>query len=300
MAFSKRRINLKFQLGTGSFGSDGSDTLELTGLRTSATITKPGGAQMCTAGLRVQGMTLDQMNKLTILGKAVMQARRNIVVISAGDEDSGVSVCFSGVIMEAWADLMGAPDGVFQVVANTSYLAAMKPVAPTSYNGSVDVATVMAGIAAQWPAEATSGDGTALVGIPFENSGVMTVLANPYFPGTLRDQALACQRAAGFEMILDDSVMAIWPKGGVRNGQQIVISADTGMVGYPARTQEGITLTTLFNPSLVFGSLVQVKSTLLPAEGQWRIASLTHELEAETPGGSWFSHIECPAYFRNG
>lgn len=293
MAFSKRIINLKFQLGKGSFGESGSDTLELTGLRTSATVNIPGGTSMNYLDLRVQGMTLDQMNKLTILGKPVMAARVNTVTVSAGDEDMGVAVVFVGTIMESWADLAGAPEGSMQIMGQTNYLAAMKPVPATSYNGSVSVATIMAGIAAQWPRD--SGGGNSFIGIAFENSGVTTVLSNPYFPGTLRDQALACQRAANFNLHIDHDVMAIWPKGSARNGQQPTISAATGMVDYPARTQDGIVLTTLFNPSLFFGQTVNVDSIMVPAKGKWIITSIVHDLEAETPGGKWFTHASGPA-----
>lgn len=283
MTFASRRIDLQFHLGAGAFGEDGSDTVDLTGLRSSANITKSGGVSMSALELRVWGMPLDIMNKLTILNKLrYTDSRFNTVTVSAGDDDKGMAVCFTGIISEAWVDARSAPDVAFHVAAFTGLLDAVKPVPPVSYKGSVDVATVMAGIAAQMQPTRT-----------LENSGVDTRISNPYLPGTLRDQALAVARAAGINLLIDDTVLAIWPEGGTRGSAVPIISAASGMVGYPQFTQNGIALTTLYDPSLVFGQTVEVQSALAPANGQWTIASISHNLDALVPGGQWFTRVEC-------
>ena len=70
------------------------------------------------------------------------------------------------------------------------------------------------------------------------------------------------------------------------------------MVGYPAYTHSGIALQTRFNPSIVRGGLIKVESSLPPACGIWRVYSLSHVLESETPNGQWVSYLEAaePAY----
>lgn len=281
MSFVTRKINLTFSLGTGSFGAGGADTVEITGLRTSCSISKAGGVSMSTLDLRVWGMPLDTMQKLTVLNKlAYSQERDNKVTVSAGDDETGLAVVFTGTIKEAWADATGAPDIVFVVSAFTGLLDAIKPVAPTSFNGSVDVATVMAGIAAQ-------------MGLALENSGVQTQIDSPYLPGTLRDQANAVARAARCNIVIDDKVIAIWPMGQARGSLVLDISADSGMVGYPQFTQNGIALQLLFAPSLIFGQTIKVTSALGAANGSWTVANVVHNLDAELPGGQWFTHIEC-------
>lgn len=283
MSYVRRIINLQFKLGKGSFGADGADTVDLTGLRASVNIAKSGGVSMSELDMRVYGIPLPIMNQLTILNKLrYTDARFNTVTVSAGDEESGVAVCFTGIISEAWADGSAAPDVAFIIKAQTGLLEAIKPVAPVSYKGSVDVATVMSGIAAQMQPIRS-----------LENSGVNIQIADPYLTGTLRDQALSVARAAAINMLIDDTVLAIWPYGLARNGQVAAINAQTGMVGYPAFTQNGIRVTTLYNPSLVFGRTVEVKSDLDPANGRWVIASINHALDSELPGGKWFSTIEC-------
>lgn len=278
-----RKINITFQLGTGSFGTDGSDKVEITGLRTSAVITKAGGASMSTLELQVWGMPLDTMQKLTVLNKlAYAQERDNTVTLIAGDDESGLGVVFTGTIKEAWADASNAPDVLFTVSAFSGGLDAVKPVAPVSYQGSVSVDTVLGSIAAQMTPPHT-----------LENSGVQVTLDNPYLPGTLRDQALAVARAARCNMLIDEQVLAIWPLGETRGSLTLDISAETGLVGYPQFTQNGIALSVLFTPSLVFGQTIKVTSALAAANGSWVVAAVQHNLDAELPGGQWFTRVEC-------
>jgi hypothetical protein len=50
-------------------------------------------------------------------------------------------------------------------------------------------------------------------------------------------------------------------------------------------------LTTIFNPDVVIGGMIQVQSSLTPACGQWIATQISHSLESETPDGQWFTHI---------
>lgn len=282
MAFAKRIINLQFTLGQGDFGTAGQDTVTLEGLRCSVEIAQ-AGLQMAQLDLRVWGMKLEQMNKLTVLNKlAYDEVYQNTVTVMAGDSQSGTAVCFQGVIQEAWADGRQPAEMVFQVLAFSGLYERTKPQPPTSYNGSVDIATVVSGIATQ-------------MGMGFENSGVTGQIANPYLPGDLGSQLEKVCAAAGCNYTIDsiNQVVAIWPKGQARNGQSVLISADTGMIGYPAFTQNGIQVTTLYNPSLVFGRPINVESAITPAGGSWSIAAVSHILESEMPGGAWETSVEC-------
>lgn len=64
------------------------------------------------------------------------------------------------------------------------------------------------------------------------------------------------------------------------------------MVGYPAFTQSGIIVATLFVPTLKRGGQITVQSDLAPACGTWWINNLTYDLESMVPGGKWFAVIE--------
>jgi hypothetical protein len=234
-------------------------------------------------------MTLSQMNDLSTLGLTVATGVNvvfnNSILVEAGDDDAGMSVVFYGTIYAAWADVQSMPDCPFHVTANIGAYEAAKPVPPSSYRGLVDVATVLSGIA-------------TLAGWNFENSGVNVKVWNPYLPGTARDQAYAIAQHANVNIIIDGGVpgtLAIWPKGAARNGAVPLISPDTGMIGYPTYTRQGIVVTTLFNPNINFGQNVQIKSSLSPANGTWNVSSLTHTLDTEVPRGNWFTRFEANA-----
>lgn len=280
MTLTRRHITIKFELGQGSFGADGNDTFEVSGLRATASIEKTGGVDMTWLSLRVFGLPLEVMNKLTLLGKPLVDGRHNKITVSAGDDESGLAVVFVGTISEAWVDPRNAPQVAFIVSAFSGLIDALKPVPPVSYKGSVDAALVVSGIAQQ-------------AGYRMENSGVSVQTTDPYLTGTTLQQLQKIARTGNFNCVIDNDAIAIWPIDGSRDGEELLFSPDTGLVGYPMRTENGVELTALFNPSVVFGSVVTIESSLTPANGRWTVFRVVHDLEAETPNGKWFTTLEC-------
>jgi hypothetical protein len=282
MTFLRREIDVKFQLGKGNFGQDGVDTVEITGLRVAASIQKNGGVSLSRASIKIYGLTLSTMNQLSTLGKPLVDGRNNTVTLTAGDAN-GKSVVFSGTITEAWVDGAGAPEIALLVEAFGGLLDALRPLPATSFRGSVDAATIVAGLAQQ-------------MGYGFENGGVEgVVLTSPNYPGTGRQQLESVARDGGFNFFVDDVInaVAIWPRDGVRGGQIPLINAATGLVGFPTHTENGILVTSLFNPAVIFGRAIQVESVLTPAAGQWTVFAVSHDLESLAPGGAWFTRAQC-------
>jgi hypothetical protein len=277
--FVQRLLSFIFQLGEGQFGNSGFDTVTIDGLRASCRIIKAGGPSMSTAECDIYGMTRDQMNKLSTLGMVATLQRRNVITINAGDAEAGLSTVFRGTITNAWADFTGAPDVLFHVSAHVGGIEALVPIAPSSFKGGADVATIMSGLATQ-------------MGLSFENNGVQVQLSNPYFPGTARTQAQACAEHAGIEWIIDDGTLAIWPSGFSRGGVAPLLSPQTGMVGYPAYTSMGIIVRSVYNPSIGFGHKIEVASDLTDACGVWVVNRLDYELDSMVPHGKWFALME--------
>lgn len=284
MSLVRRRIDLVFQLGEGAFGDSGADTVRLAGLRIYSTIVKYGGQSMGTANLKIHGMTLSSMNKLSTLGPAPTLTRRNTVTVQAGDDVNGMATVFIGTIINAYTQF-DMPENPFMVEANAGTIEALKPVPTSSFNGSADVATIMSGLASQ-------------MNLVFENNGVNVKLANPYFSGSGRDQVRACAEAAGINWVIDLNKLVIWPAGGARGGLIPIVSPATGLKGYPSYTSRGVSFETAFNPSIGFGSKVNIVSDLKPACGEWVIFTQTHNLDAQVPDGRWFTSCEAarPGY----
>lgn len=286
MTFSRRIIEVEFQLGTGDFGKGGADTLSLSGMRCSASITRQG-VSSAELDLRIWGMTLDQMNRLTVLNNlAVEQVQQNTVTVKAGDEDAGTAVCFQGTVWEAWIDGSQPAEMSFYVHAFAGLHERRSPIPPTSYKGTVDAALALSGIASQ-------------IGWGFENGGVTAQFKNPYWPGDAEAQIKRICEAAPCHYAWDDvnQVLAVWPIGKERGADSVRLAPDSGLVGYPALAQNTIRLKSIYNPSLVYGlsygKTINVESAIAAANGSWAVAAVAHSLESNMPDGAWFTDVEC-------
>lgn len=282
MAILERLIDVTFRKETGAFIESGTNEITLSGHRVSAKISKAGGVQMSSLSLDVWGMTFSEMNQLSTLGMAVQLVQRNTVIVTAGDNENGMSIVFVGTITNAWGNFQTAPDTPFHVEATAGIAGAVVPIPPSSFPHGADVATVIGGLVPQMPGALT-----------FENNNVRVQLPPSYFAGSPRQQAWAAARAADINIVEDDGKIAIWNKYGARGSFIPEVSVDSGMVNYPTYTAFGIMVKTIFNPSISFGGKIKVVSSLPPASKEWGIYSLEHSLEANMPGGDWFSMVGC-------
>lgn len=280
MSFARREIDLTFELGTGDFGTGGADKVELTGLRVAANIQRNGGVSWSTANIQAYGVPLSVMNRLSTLRQLYPDVRKNTVTIRAGDSETGKGVVFSGQIRSAYADFAGAPDSVFTVEAATMIIPGLEPAPPSTFPGPTDAAVIARGLADR-------------MGYGFENNGVQTMIANPYYSGTNRQQLEALARVGGFDVIIDDTVsppaVVLVAQGQVRKGVVPLISAATGMVGYPSYVQNAVGFTTIYNPNIQHLGGVEIDTDLTPAKGRWYIYQLGHNLASETLDGPWYT-----------
>lgn len=273
--------------GSKKFVESGQNTLVAdTKLRMRAKVDKAGGVSMTSMQLQIFGMSLSIMNQLSTLGMLVSAVQRNSVVLQAGDVN-GMTTVFNGTITAAWTD-PAMPDVSMMIEAQAGLAEAVLPSQPVTYADGLDVAEGMSALATS-------------MGLTFENNGVNVKLPASYFSGSARDQARAIADAAGINWLIDNGTLAIWPRNGYRPGDAVMISKDTGMVGYPEYTAQGIKVDSLFNPGVKFGGKIQVKSELfdpknnpqgLPASGIWSVYKLGYDLASNDPGGPWFSRIE--------
>ena len=283
MAYTKKKIDLIFQLGTGQFGETGSNTVTVTGLRVSAKIVKTGSAALNECQLRIFGLTPTVYNALTAIYPTVLGLQRNVVIVQAGDSAKNMSTVFIGQIVIAQIDLNSQPDAVMNVIAQSGLLQAIQPIPPTSYPEGFFVVTAMQSLA-------------TIMGLTFEPNDVNGVLPKSYFPGTARQQALAIVEAAGIKWNGgDDGVLAIWSKNGHRSGNAVpTISYGVDMIGYPSYSNIGIGIKCLYNPNVQFGAQVQLVSSLQVKNlnGLWTVFGLAHTLESEMPDGQWMTEIQ--------
>ncbi|MGA8495925.1 MAG: hypothetical protein WB764_10615 [Xanthobacteraceae bacterium] len=263
------------QLGTGSFGNSGFNTVKLSGLRVHAELGLVLAPGATTAIIHIWGMTRDQLNQFT---KAGLQyaVRNNMVTVEAGEVGGKMTTVFKGIVQESFPDFRAMPDVPLMISASTISDMQLKPVSPGSYQGSTDVGTIM-------------GQMAQAAGLTLENAGVDVKLSNPYFSGTIWDQIKSCANAANIFVHVDRvaGVLAIFPKGGARAGAPVVVSAASGMIQYPGYQNVNVVVRTLFNPAIKFGSQIKVESELPPANGIWYVYGLDYTLSAQLPDGPW-------------
>lgn len=279
--FTKKRIELTITLGTGEFGEDLGDTVTIRGLRVFVDLANPGGESMGAAQIRCYGLPEDMMNKLTTIGQINRAIRiKNTVSVAAGDDDGGLNLVFSGVIVDAWADYNAAPQVPLVIMAQMGLDVAVKPVGATSYKGAVSVQDIMVDLAGE-------------AGLQLDGEDVDIQLFNPYFAGSTLNKIRACARAASIEYVIDRGVLAVWRTGKSRRSDTIpLIAPSSGMIGYPTLSSKGMTLRCLFNPNIIIGADIEVKSSIPMAEGVWHVYTVSHNISAEEPGGPWQSTVE--------
>jgi hypothetical protein len=278
-AFAERAIDLTFQLGSGTFTNTQSNIIKVTGLRVSASVYIPGLQMLGAAQVSVYGLPLQVMNDLSTMGNALYVVRNNQMIIEAGDVGGQMAVVFSGTIFQAFADFESAPEAVFQIQAVPGYAFKVLGASPTSYNGTVDITTILSSLCQK-------------SGLTFQSNGVSVKLSNPYFPGTITDQIIACCEAANVNFAIQNGVLSIWSQTATPASSGLMLSAESNMVGYPTFLPQGLSVKMLFDPALQCGQTFKVQSILTPANGTWQAQILTHDLESQTFGGQWFTTIQ--------
>jgi hypothetical protein len=298
MSLIERKIDIRLALDGDTF--DGSNnSVSLKGLRCQASVLSyqggqtPAGSQL---QMRLYGMRGEDMAKLSTLGFESGTYVKNSIEVSAGDDASGMAVIFSGNIAKCLVDYNAMPDVGVDILAFDGYTQQFAPVAGVSYRGAMDVATMLKGIA----------EGS---GLKFNNNGVTTKLSNHAAGGTAIAQIQDICFAAGIGWSLQGGTLSIWPKLGSKDDTIIAIDANTGLVGYPMYSSQGVDVVSLFNPIIQVGRRMKVTSSvpnLNPqatlrfigqkpnmekpsGDGTYHIFSVTHDLSSQTPGGPWFT-----------
>ena len=275
-------LTLAPENSNGVFPGTNSNTLVLTGLRIVTNVqTVPSVSTH--ADVKIFGMREADMNALTVIffNATQGQIRYNRILLEANAGQGWVTV-FQGMITEAQPEYRGAPNVYFSIQAVVNYQQQIAPATPSSYRGAVAATTVLQDLANN-------------MGLSFENDGVTGVVTNPYLPGTYANQLNSFCKAADLTYTTDGSVLAVWPRGQARTiPPTLTLSPTSGLIGYPTLEKFGIVITSLYNPALYAGGKVQVTGSKVPnANGLWSPFLVDHQLEANIPGGAWFSVSQC-------
>lgn len=285
-SFKKKRIIVEVFLKAKKF-DDGNDVIKIDGLPTSVVITKGGIPSQNEASISVDGLELDKMRALVVVGFAPLQLSRNRVKIYAGDENEETPpLIFVGDQTEGVISVDDSGNARLSIKAFTSVFEAQNPTPPISVVGSAPASDLCKQLATE-------------AGFSFENQDVTSSLTNCILNGDPINKMINIARQIGANLIIDDQTVTLLPKNTPRKGSTDVVSPETGLIGYPNVTARGVSCRCLFMPYLKFGQAVKVESIIPMASGTHRIIKLTHTIDANKPdGGAWFTTFD--SYFNYG
>ena len=227
------------------------------------------------------------------------------VTLQAGYEETGIGVIFEGEIKQI---RRGRED------SKTRYLDIVAADGDPQLNFGVINIALAAGASHADQIKALS---TAM-GAPI---GYMPDLTTGQLPrgkalyGMARDHLRMICDSAGLTYSIQNGKLIFLPLNGFKPGEAVVLNAQTGMVGWPEQTENGIKVRCLINPQLEIGCKLQLDnksivqalqdpslqgqlafanlqaSVPLNDDGLYRIYVLEHV--GDTRGNDWYSDIIC-------
>jgi len=108
------------------------------------------------------------------------------------------------------------------------------------------------------------------------------------FSGPGREQIDALAKTSGAKVHTNLGRLIVLPTGGSLDKSATLITPDTGLIGSPQRTEEGIKFTCLLNPHIVPRRIVKVQSREI--SGFYIVRSYRHS--ADTHGQDWTTEVE--------
>ncbi len=287
-SFIERQLRVTFIMtGNQVFPGTNSNRLVLTNLRMTAQV-QTVARQAPTAALRIFGMTMADMNALSIAWALAPVVLRNIVQVEARSQDGtrapneGWSQVFVGTIKEAQPMYRAAPNVSFDVLGVIGYEQKINPVPPTAYEETTDIGLV-------------AGDLAEKMGFQFENGGVDTVLDGPlYLCGTYYDQlATACRKAKADFYFLGERLVVVPAGAPFAQRPAVILNKGSGLIGYPQYTAAGLEVQAIYDPAFQCATPVEIQSIVPGAVGRWNPYGMTHTLESRTPNGEWSTKMNC-------
>ena len=224
---------------------------------------------------------------MTFLAFQPLQSLKNLITIEAGEQGKTLATVFKGEITSAYADYGSVPDVEFKIEALSGGYAAQIGAKPISVKGNAKAADLIKQFAKE-------------IGYTFKNEGVAASVRNAVFNGSPIEKARSVADEVGAELLIDDDSMILMPYDKPRSGGAVLLTPETGLIGYPSFTSDGISFSCFFNPNLKQGGQVKIESIVPRASGYWKITKLSHKLTAyRTGGGSWYSSVDA-AYIGGG
>ncbi|QQP86949.1 phage protein [Entomomonas asaccharolytica] len=131
----------------------------------------------------------------------------------------------------------------------------------------------------------------ALLTMPLTQKGIIYLPKNKKKPrektlcGNSKDIIDQVAKQNGCDWSIQDGLLHVIPSSHVLPSEAVYISQDTGMIGSPEDTGDGLEVKCLLNPALTCGGMIRLKSILSFFNGDYKITNL--KISGDALGGDW-------------
>lgn len=279
MTYQKRRLKFQFKLSSGAFDENGNDTLTIDNIKASVNVGGYGGVSGTVLNAEVYGLGLERMAMLSFKGIQYERTIQNMMKVWANDE-----LIFTGSIGSCYTDLGRMPDAPLIIQATSTGYDQSVPVKDFHVQGDAKVADIISSIAKIIGYQAVIGD------------SVNDVEADPFYTGNYIEQITACARAHNLNWDFRNGTIYVWKEGDTIDKTVPLVSAKSGLIGYPIFNGWGVTITTMFSSLLVRGRNLQLQTDLPNASGLYGINNSQYILSTWQEGGPWFTQCGLTMY----
>lgn len=279
--------------------STGGEGIELNALRFTFKIRQWDLQTPGSVAIRVYNLSDDTANRI--------QKEFTRVILQAGYEDGEYGVIFDGTIVQVRRGRESAVDKYVDIVGADGDAALNFAVINTALEkGSTFTDRITALQKAMEPHGVTPGYVAPMPDAALPRGKTMF--------GMVRDHLRNVAFSTETKFSVQKGQLQIVPVAGYLPGEAVVLTANTGLVGMPEQTQDGIKVRSLLNPMIKVSGRVQidnksvqqaqlnigvqgsVSNAFLPSianDGIYRVVVCEHE--GDSRGQAWYSNLICIA-----
>jgi hypothetical protein len=252
---------------------------------------RQGGKQFGNAKVELYGVPLATMNQIARLwGEALTPQGTDTIQINVWNGSTFIPF-FQGVIAWSAVDPSRMPQVALVIEANAGMALTLNPASPYSTPGGVTLQSALeaiaqpAGFQVDYAKTAPTYQlaATRVTGAPLEQIGALMA----HYPNLTWNTSLQRLQIRTALAPIDSN--------------QVDISADTGLQGYPVYSTSGLQLATIFNPLITPGAALNITTEFdFVNRTLWVASVLAHTLEPNMPGGQWTTQLAANSYGAKG
>lgn len=243
------------------------------------------GTNAAVCECRIFNLTPSQRNQIITLASPLKKPRTKVLMnLKVGRMSSGLALLYTGQVI--LADVMQPPDIgiVLRSLANNFLTGQIENV---QYGANTPVSEIAAGTA-------KSG------GWVLNNQCSNKFINNFSYTGTPLDGVDKLNQLGEVQACVDNGTLILTDADKAVSGEPYALNINTGMVGIPQVTDQGVTVRMMINNTVQIGGSVTVQSTTNPAaNGTYKIMQIEYEV-ASRDNPFWYTLVCCNHGLYNG